>query len=104
MLNKILAVFLLAGCSGSVTPVETVTKDAIRDAKQALDYADNNIADTPDTMFLKAHLEACTTALVGCETIANTSDELHKKEIKNHELLLVIVAVLSFVLGRVIKV
>lgn len=103
-MKPLIMLFLLAGCSGSVTPVETVTKDAIRDAKQAIKFAENNIADTPDTMFLKAHLEACTTALVGCETIANTSDELHKKEIKNHELLLVIVAVLSFVLGRVIKV
>lgn len=102
-MKPLIMLFLLAGCSGSVTPVETVTKDAIRDAKQALEYADN-IANTPDTMFLKAHLEACTTALVGCETIANTSDELHKKEIKNHELLLVIVAIMAFVLGRVIKV
>lgn len=104
MLNKLLIILLLAGCTSKSTPIETVTTPAIKTAEEALDYAKNNIAETTDTRFLTAHLEACHGALISCETVGKQSLDLKDKEIKNRELMIIIAAVLAFVLGKAIKV
>jgi PBP1b-binding outer membrane lipoprotein LpoB len=103
MLSRLFLILLLAGCASKTTPIETVTTPAIKTAEEALDYAKNNIAETMDTRFLTAHLEACHGALVSCETVGVQSLELKDKEIKNRELMIIIAAVLAFVLGRVLK-
>lgn len=104
MLSKLLVVLLLAGCSAKQTDVSKIVKPAIQSAEEALDYAKNNIAETSDTRFLTAHLDACKNSLVGCEVSANQSLDLKDKEIKNRELMIIIAAVLAFVLGRALKV
>lgn len=104
MLNKVLFLLLLAGCSASVTPIEEVTTPAIKTVEEAIDYAKKgNIEETDDTRFMMAHLEACHGALVSCETVGKQSLELKDREIKSRELLIIIAAVLSFIFGRTFK-
>lgn len=104
MLNKVLFLLLLAGCSASVTPIEEVTTPAIKTVEEAIDYAKGNIEETDDTRFMMAHLEACHGALISCEVTGKQAIERKDLEIKNRELIIIIAAVLSFVLGRAIKV
>lgn len=60
-------VLLLAGCA-TKTPVEQIVSDAVQNVDEMLDYANNNIPETPDTMFLKSGLQACRSDLISCES------------------------------------
>lgn len=93
----------LIGCTKPAPSISTIVDPAVNAAEEALDYAKNNIVETDDTRFLTAHLDACKNSLVSCEAYGTKSIEAKDKEIKNRELMLVIVAVIAFVLGRVIK-
>lgn len=58
--------FLLFGCS-TKTPTETIVSESVSRIDQVIDYADANIADTPDTVFLKEELKACRVSLISCD-------------------------------------
>lgn len=58
--------FVLMGCS-TKTPTETIVSESIKRIDQVIDYADANIADTPDTVFLKEELKACRVSLISCD-------------------------------------
>lgn len=58
--------FILAGCS-TKTPTETIVSEAVADIDEFLEYADKNIADTPDTVPLKDKLKSCRVSLISCE-------------------------------------
>lgn len=105
MLSKILFVcLLLAGCSSNQTVIEEVTTPAIKTIEEALDYSKNNIEETDDTRFLNAHLEACHGALISCETVGKQALENKALELKHRDLMIIIVAVLAFIFGRVFRV
>lgn len=48
--------FVLTGCSAK-TSTETIVSESVNRIDQVIDYADANIADTPDTVFLKEELK-----------------------------------------------
>lgn len=58
--------FVLLGCS-TKTSTETIVSESIKHIDEVLDYANNNIADTPDTVFLKEELKACKVQLISCD-------------------------------------
>lgn len=58
--------FVLTGCS-TKTPTETIVGEAVADIDEFLEYADKNIADTPDTVPLKNKLKSCRVSLISCE-------------------------------------
>lgn len=62
----IILLFLLAGCSGK-TATETIVSESVKHIDEVLDYAENNIVDTPDTVFLKDELKACKVQLISCD-------------------------------------
>lgn len=70
--------FVLMGCS-TKTPTETIVDESLKHINEVLDYADNNIADTPDTVFLKEELRACKVQLISC----NNSCKAELKAEKN---------------------
>lgn len=70
--------FILAGCS-TKTATETIVDESLKHINEVLDYADNNIADTPDTVFLKEELRACKVQLISC----NNSCKAELKAEKN---------------------
>jgi hypothetical protein len=57
---------ILTGCSAK-TATETIVEEAIKDIDQFIEYADKNIADTPETVLLKDKVKSCRTTLVSCE-------------------------------------
>ena len=57
---------LLIGC-GTKTPTETIVSESVNRIDQVIDYADANIPDTPDTVFLKEELKACRVSLISCD-------------------------------------
>lgn len=58
--------FVLMGCS-TKTPTETIVSESVNRIDQVIDYANNNIPDTPDTVFLKEELKACRVSLISCD-------------------------------------
>ena len=58
--------FVLMGCS-TKTPTETIVGEAIKDIDQFIEYADKNIADTPETKPIKEKLKSCKVSLTSCE-------------------------------------
>lgn len=58
--------FVLMGCSIK-TPTETIVSESVNRIDQVIDYANNNIQDTPDTVFLKEELKACRVSLISCD-------------------------------------
>lgn len=58
--------FVLMGCSAK-TPTETIVSESVNRIDQVIDYANNNIPDTPDTVFLKEELKACRVSLISCD-------------------------------------
>lgn len=58
--------FVLVGCSAK-TPTETIVSESVNRIDQVIDYANNNIPDTPDTVFLKEELKACRVSLISCD-------------------------------------
>ena len=58
--------FVLMGCS-TKTPTETIVSESVNRIDQVIDYANNNIQDTPDTVFLKEELKACRVSLISCD-------------------------------------
>lgn len=60
-------ILMLSGCS-TKTPVEQIVSDAVQNVDEMLDYANNNIPETPDTVFLKSGLQACRSDLISCES------------------------------------
>ena len=59
-------ILMLSGCS-TKTPTETIVSESVKHIDGVLDYAENNIADTPDTVFLKEELKACKVQLISCD-------------------------------------
>lgn len=53
---------LLSGCARK-TPTETIVDNHIEHYNQVLDYANNEMEDTPDTRFLKNELKNCVMTL-----------------------------------------
>ena len=62
----IVLLFVLMGCS-TKTPTETIVSESVNRIDQVIDYANNNIPDTPDTVFLKEELKACRVSLISCD-------------------------------------
>lgn len=62
----LLILFILTGCSAK-TSTETIVSESIKHIDEVLDYANNNIVDTPDTVFLKEELKACKVQLISCD-------------------------------------
>ena len=58
--------FVLMGCS-TKTPTETIVSESVNRIDQVIDYANNNIPDTSDTVFLKEELKACRVSLISCD-------------------------------------
>lgn len=58
--------FILTGCSAK-TSTETIVSESIKHIDEVIDYANNNIIDTPDTVFLKEELKACRVSLISCD-------------------------------------
>lgn len=58
--------FILAGCS-TKTATETIVSESVNRIDQVIDYANNNIPDTHDTVFLKEELKACRVSLISCD-------------------------------------
>lgn len=69
--------FVLMGCS-TKTPTETIVSESVNRIDQVIDYADANIADTPDTVFLKEELKACRVSLISCDQSCRA--EIQKEE------------------------
>ena len=66
MMRYLILCLLLIGCT-TKTPTETIVSESVNHIDQVIDYADANIADTPDTVFLKEELKACRVSLISCE-------------------------------------
>ena len=49
----------LAGCAKEPDPVSTINDQLQQDVAQLIDYANNNMADDPDTRLLKSGLKDC---------------------------------------------
>lgn len=62
----IVLLFLLVGCT-TKTATETIVSESVKHIDEVLDYAENNIVDTPDTVFLKEELKACKVQLISCD-------------------------------------
>lgn len=58
--------FILSACS-TKTATETIVSESVNRIDQVIDYANNNISDTPDTVFLKEELKACRVSLISCD-------------------------------------
>lgn len=65
-MKKILFALLLTGCA-TQTPTEAIVDEAVKNVDETIDYAENNIVQTPDTAFLMSGLKSCRTNLVSCE-------------------------------------
>ena len=57
---------LLVGCS-KTTPTSAIVEEGIKHVDETIDYADNNIPTTPDTVFLTNALKSCRTSLISCD-------------------------------------
>ena len=66
MMRYLLILLMLTGCA-TQTPTEAIVDAAIKNVDETIDYAENNIAQTPDTAFLMNGLKSCRTNLVSCE-------------------------------------
>lgn len=66
MMRYLVLCLLLIGCA-TKTPTETIVSESVNRIDQVIDYADANIADTPDTVFLKEELKACRVSLISCD-------------------------------------
>ena len=60
-------ILMLSGCS-TKTPVEQIVSDAVQNVDEMLDYAEGNIVENSDTMFLMSGLKACRSDLISCES------------------------------------
>lgn len=60
--SLILLAVLLSGCAKS-TPTENIIDNNIDHYNQVIDYANNNMEDTPDTRYLKSELKHCVLTL-----------------------------------------
>lgn len=106
-MRVVLSIFcacMLLGCSANQTEIEKVTQPAIKTIEETIDFAKNNIPETADTKLLISNLEGCHASLISCESMSNKIIEGKDKDIKNRELMIIIVAVIAFILGKVIKV
>ena len=94
--------FLLNGCAKK-TPTETIIDDHIDHINQVLDYAHNNIDQTPDVMLLEGELKSCQITLSDVK-------QSHKLEISSCEtreryhrvaILALLVACIALLWGRI---
>ena len=67
MKTAILAILVgLAGCAKS-TPTETIISDHVQLVDEVIDYANNNMEDSPDMTYMKNALKTCKTGLLSAE-------------------------------------
>ena len=57
---------VLCGCAKS-TPTESIISDHVQLVDETLDYANNNMEDSPDMTFMKNALKTCKTGLLSAE-------------------------------------
>lgn len=63
----VLSVFgVLCGCAKQ-TPTENIVSDHVQLVDETLDYANNNMEDSPDMTFMKNALKTCKTGLLSAE-------------------------------------
>lgn len=67
---------LLSGCAKTAT--ETIIDNHIDHYNQVIDYANNNMEDTPDTRYLKSELKNCVMTLSDVK-------ETHRSNISTYE-------------------
>ena len=75
--NLILLAVLLSGCAKS-TPTENIIDNHIDHYNEVIDYANNNIVETPDTRYLKGELQNCILTLADIK-------ESHKADLTSCE-------------------
>lgn len=62
----IILLFLLAGCS-TKTPTEAIVSEGVRLVDETIDYAEGNITENADTIFLMNALKSCRSSLISCD-------------------------------------
>ena len=96
---------LLSGCAKTAT--ETIIDNHIDHYSQVIDYANNNMEDTPDTRYLKSELQSCVMTLADVKethksNIATCEAETSKWKIISLALFLVICGAIFARIKRII--
>ena len=76
----LLLTVLLSGCA-SKTPTETIIDNHIGHINEVLDYAHNNIDQTPEVMFLEGELKSCQIALADVKESYKGQQELMQSRV-----------------------
>lgn len=65
MWKAFVVLLLLTGCS-KTTPTSAIVEEGVKHVDETIDYAENNITETTDTVFLTNALKSCRASLVTC--------------------------------------
>lgn len=69
-----IVLLLLSGCA-ETTPTSAIVEEGVRHVDETIDYADNNIESTPDTVFLTNAIKSCRSSLISCDIACEAEKE-----------------------------